>query len=177
MTSTSPNRYSGLARSLHWTMAAGILAMLFIGIGMVTTVSDLRLALVAIHRPLGALLLALWAVRLATRLVRGAPQAPADLPRWQRGAAHASHLVLYALMGLQPLVGWAMLSAGGYPVTMLGGWALPPLMHADVVAFAFLRGAHTWLAYAFLAVVMLHVAAALFHWWVRRDRVFASMAP
>ncbi|WP_042877694.1 cytochrome b [Cupriavidus necator] len=176
MTSTSPTRYSGLARWLHWAMAAGILAILFIGIGMVATVSDLHLTLVAIHRPLGALLLALWVVRLVTRVVRGAPP-PADLPGWQRGAAHASHLALYALMGLQPLVGWAMLSAGGYPVTMLGGWALPPLMHADVVAFAFLRGAHTWLAYAFLAVVLLHVAAALFHWWVRRDRVFASMAP
>lgn len=177
MTSTSPNRYSGLARWLHWTMAAGIFAMLFIGIGMVATVSDLHLTLVAIHRPLGALLLALWAVRLVTRLVRGAPPPPADLPAWQRGAAHASHLALYALMGLQPLVGWAMLSAGGYPVTMFGAWALPPLMNPDVVAFAFLRSAHTFLAYAFLAVALLHVAAALFHWWVRRDRVFASMAP
>ena len=127
MTSTSPNRYSGLARWLHWTMAAGIFAMLFIGIGMVATVSDLHLTLVAIHRPLGALLLALWAVRLLTRLVRGAPPPPADLPGWQRGAAHASHQALYAVMGRQPMVGWAMLSAGGAAAdeSRCGGVCIP----------------------------------------------------
>jgi cytochrome b561 len=168
--------FSPLARLLHWTMAPLIIAMLFIGVGMVATVSRAHTTLVAIHRPLGIALLLLVLVRAGIRITRGSPPLPADMPALQRFAAKASHLLLYALMAAMPLIGWAMLSAAGYPVTLYGPLHLPPIAPHNVELFALLRALHTWLAFALFATVLLHLAAALFHGLIRRDGVFSSMA-
>ncbi len=173
---TAP-RFTAAQRGLHWLMAAMILAMLFIGAGMVTTVAPRHALLVAIHKPLGIAILLLVLLRLALRLRHGAPPLPADIPRPQRAAAHASHLLLYALMLAMPLIGWSMLSAGGYPIVLAGAFRLPPLLPPDPTLYAVLRAAHRWLAYLFFATILAHLAAALFHALVRRDGVFASMAP
>ena len=170
----SPATFSLFARALHWSMAAGIIAMLFIGVGMVASVSERHQWLIHIHKPLGLALLALVCIRLVRRLYKGAPALPADLPAWQRQAAHASHILLYALMFAMPLIGWAMLSAGGYPV-VAAGWQLPPIAPADAALFSWLRGAHRYLALLLFATVLLHLAAALFHGWIRRDSVLDSM--
>lgn len=169
-------QFSPVQKLLHWTMAVLILAMLFVGIAMVTTVSRAHDTLIALHRPLGIALLALVLVRLAVRLRRGSPPLPASVPPAQRIAAVASHWLLYGLMIAMPLIGWAMVSAGGYPVTMAGGFHLPPLVPADVRLFALLRALHTWLAFALFGLVLLHLAAALLHAWVLRDGVFQAMA-
>ena len=171
----SSAHFNLLARVLHWTMALAILAMLFVGVGMVASLS-LRPTLVSLHRPLGIAILLLVAVRLANRLRHPLPALPADLPAIQKAAARASHILLYALMFAMPLVGWAMVSAGGYPVTMPGGLSLPAIAPHDPTVYAVLRTAHTWLALLLFAVVLMHLAAALYHAWIRRDGVFASMA-
>ncbi|NRF88246.1 cytochrome b [Burkholderia gladioli] len=168
--------FNPLARLLHWLMAAMILAMLFIGVGMVSSVSARHAVLIAIHKPLGIAILVLVIVRLVVRFNKRPPALPEDLPGWQRAAAHLSHWVLYALMIAMPLIGWAMLSAGGYPVMLGGGVQLPALMGADPIAFAWLRNAHELLAFVLFATVVLHLAAALFHGLIRRDGVFGSMA-
>ncbi|CAJ6922674.1 [Ni] hydrogenase, b-type cytochrome subunit [Burkholderia pseudomallei] len=167
--------FSPLARLLHWVMAAMIVSMLFVGVGMVTTVSGRHAALVAMHKPLGVAVLVLACVRVVVRLSSRPPALPADLPGWQKFAAHGSHLVLYALMIAMPLVGWAMLSAGGYPVTLGGGVRLPSIVPADAVWFAWLRHAHRWLAYLFFATFLAHFAAALYHGMIRRDGVLRAM--
>ena len=97
-------RFNRPARLLHWTMAVMILAMLLIGVAMVTSVAHYH-ALVALHRPLGLGILVLALLRLANRWRYPPPELPSDLPAWQRRAAHASHLLLYGLMLGLPLVG------------------------------------------------------------------------
>ena len=163
------------ARILHWTMAAMILAMLFVGVAMVASVSA-RPWLFALHRPLGIAILLLAAWRLAHRLRHPPPPLPADLPAWQARAAGASHWLLYGCMLAMPLLGWATLSAAGLPVVLAEGVRLPPLLAPDPTLYAWLRDAHGWLARAFFAAIMVHLSAALHHAWVRRDGVFASMA-
>ncbi|KVA09713.1 cytochrome b [Burkholderia ubonensis] len=163
------------ARLLHWVMAAMILSMLFIGGGMVSSVSERHAVLVAIHKPLGISILVLACVRVVVRLSSRPPGLPEDLPGWQKVAALGSHLALYALMITMPLIGWAMLSAGGYPVTLGGGVQLPAIVSADPVAFAWLRIAHRWVAYLFFATFLAHFAAALYHGLVRRDGVLRAM--
>jgi cytochrome b561 len=169
-------RFSPLQRALHWLMAAMVIAMLFIGIGMVSTVEPRYWTLVSIHKPLGIAILLLVIVRLWVRVRRGAPPLPSDLPPWQATAAKASHALLYGLMVLMPVIGWSMLSAGGYPVVLWGPLRLPPIAPHDEALHAVLRGAHTWLALLLFATVLLHLAAALFHALARRDGVFSSMA-
>ncbi|WP_199099151.1 cytochrome b [Dyella sp. ASV21] len=165
-----------LARVLHWTMAVLILAMLFIGVGMVSTVSSKHTWLLAIHKPLGIAILVLAIIRLGVRLRFRAPPLPADMPASMQWVAHASHWVLYALMFAMPLIGWAMLSAGGYPVTILHGWPLPPLVPAHGALFGWLRLAHGVLAYVFFLAILGHMGAALYHGLIRRDDVLPSMS-
>lgn len=168
--------FTPLARLLHWMMAPLIIAMLFIGVGMVATVSRAHSTLIAIHKPLGIALLLLVVLRVGVRMTRGSPPLPDDLAIPQRMAARASHLVLYVLMAAMPLIGWAMLSAAGYPVTLMGSLHLPPIAPHNIELFATLRALHTWLAFALFATVLVHLAAALFHGLIRRDGVFSSMA-
>jgi len=163
-----------LSRALHWLMAVLILAMLFIGIAMVTSLADYH-RLVAIHRPLGILILVLAAVRLINRLFNPPPPLPAEMPLILRLAAHGSHWVLYGLMFALPLIGWAMLSAAGYPVVLVGGWHLPAILPHDTALYAALRQAHTVLAFTLFAVILAHFGAAMMHALVFRDGVFASM--
>lgn len=169
--------FSPLQRALHWLMAAGILTMLFVGVGMVSTVTPKYLPLVSFHKTLGIALLVLVAIRLVVRLLRGAPPLPAGMPAPMKLAAHLSHYLLYALMIAMPLIGWAMLSAGSYPIVLLGGIQLPPIVAPSDELHALLWNAHRYLALLFFAVVLMHLAAALFHGLVRRDGVFSSMAP
>src|ERR1700722_9172561 len=153
-------RFTPLQRLLHWVMAVCILAMLFIGVGMVSTVMPKFLPLVAIHKLLGIAILVLALIRLVVRLRYGAPALPADLPEPLKLGAILSHYALYALMIGMPLIGWAMLSAAAYPVVVFGGVRLPAIVPQSAGLHAWLWGAHFYLAFAFFALVLLHVAAA-----------------
>ena len=170
-------RFNPLQRTLHWLMAICILAMLFIGVGMASTVASDYLTLVNIHKPLGIAILVLALIRLVVRLRYGAPPLPLDLPEPMKLAAYLSHYALYALMIAMPLIGWAMLSAAEYPVVLWPGVWLPRILPLDPSLHTFLWNAHFYLAFLFFALILMHLAAALFHGLIRRDGVFDSMAP
>ncbi|AZD30820.1 cytochrome b [Pseudomonas chlororaphis] len=170
-----PSNFNGLARGLHWLMACMILAMLFIGVGMTTSL-DYRIWLIDLHRPLGIAVLVLAVFRVLNRLTHASPSLPASLPRWQKLAAQGSHIVLYALMLGLPLIGWALLSAGGFPVVLFEGVNLPAIVPTNPVLYAWLREAHGLLAWFLYLVVVGHISAALVHAWIYRDGVFSSMA-
>ena len=84
-------------------------------------------------------------------------------------------MLLYALMLSLPLLGWGMISAAGDPVMLGSSLQLPAILPANAQLFAVLRKAHGYLAYLLFFTVLLHLAAALFHGWVRRDGVLQSM--
>ena len=172
---SAPRHFAPLTRLLHWSMALMIIAMLFIGAGMVASVSARHEWLLQLHKPLGIAILALVIVRLVVRFSTRQPSLPADLPKWQVSAAHASHVLLYALMVVLPLLGWGMISAAGDPVMLSASVQLPSILAANAETFALLRQAHAYLAYLLFLTVLVHLAAALFHAWVRRDEVLDSM--
>ncbi|KND61291.1 Cytochrome B561 [Candidatus Burkholderia verschuerenii] len=168
-------RFSPLQRALHWIMAVCILAMLFIGVGMVSTVKPTYLTLVSIHKPLGIVVLVLGLIRFVVRLVRGSPPLPADMPAPMKLAAYLSHLAFYALMIALPIIGYAMLAAADYPVIVFGV-QLPSLLPHSNSLHSMLWNAHRFLALCFFALIVVHLAAALFHALIRRDGVFEAMA-
>lgn len=170
-----PDTFRPFARLLHWLMSIMVLSMLFIGAGMVSTVAEKHASLVAIHRPLGITIFVLALIRLVYRLRHPAPPLPVDLPLWQKLAAHGSHVLLYALMIGMPLIGWGMLSAGNYPVTMFAGIDLPKILPSDPALFAWLREGHRYLAWLFFLTFLAHMGAALMHGLIRRDGVLQSM--
>jgi len=163
-------------RVVHWLMAALILFMLLIGVAMVSTVSSLHALLVSIHKPLGLMIMVLVLARLWLRFCTAVPALPHSIPGWQRAMAHLSHWALYAMMLAQPLIGWAMLSAAGYPVTLGGGLVLPPIVPINNGSYALLRSLHSIVALLLFLTIMVHLAAALLHVLILRDGVFASMA-
>ena len=177
MSTIATGRFTPLQRLLHWTMAVAIVAMLFIGIGMVSTVRPDYVGLVATHKWLGIVILVLALIRLVVRLRSGAPPLPRDLPAPMKLGAELSHYALYALMIVMPLIGWAMLSSANYPVLLFGQFTLPPIAPQSELLHALLWNAHRALAYAFFALILLHLAGGLFHALVRRDGVFEAMAP
>jgi cytochrome b561 len=157
-------------------MAVMVLVMLFLGVGMAASVSERYRLFVAIHRPLGVAVLVLVAIRLVNRLLHPPPPLPGSLPRLQQFAAKASHVVLYALMFIMPLLGWGMLSAARYPIVMFGSMQLPPILPRDPALYAVLRQLHTDFAFLLFGVFLAHMGAALLHGLIRRDGVFESMA-
>ena len=153
-----------------------ILAMLFLGVGMAASVSGRYRILVAVHRPLGIAVLVLAGVRLINRLLQSPPPLPDSVSPIQQVAARASHVLLYALMFIMPLLGWGMLSAAPTPIVLFGSLRLPPILPQDPALYAVLRQLHTDCAYLLLAVFLVHLGAALLHGLIRRDGVFESMA-
>jgi cytochrome b561 len=174
---TSRKRFTVPQRLLHWLMAICILSMLFIGVGMVSTVTPKYLTLVQIHKPLGIAILVLALIRLALRIVYGAPKLPDDLPEPIRLAAISSQYIFYALMIGMPLIGWAMLSAASYPVVLFGSVHLPSIVPLNPGLHTLLWRAHYFLAFAFFAFILMHVTAILLlHKLIRNDGVFETMA-
>lgn len=170
-------RFAAPQRFMHWLMAVCIVSMLFIGVGMVSTIAPKYLTLVAIHKPLGIFILILAIVRLGMRVTYGAPALPKDMPFMMRFAADSSQYVFYALMLAMPLIGWGMLSASSHPVVLFGSVHLFPILPVNGTLYALLRQAHVYLAFAFYALILMHVGALLFHKFVRKDGVFETMTP
>jgi cytochrome b561 len=173
---TDRKRFAVPQRVLHWLMAVCILFMLFLGVGMVSTVSAKYLTLVEIHKPLGIAILLLALIRLSLRFYYGAPALPPDLPAPMKLAAELSQVLFYALMIAMPLLGWAMLSAEPYPVVLFAGVHLPSIVPVSPALHTLLWNAHHYLAFLFFASILMHVAALLFHKLVRKDGVFETMA-
>jgi cytochrome b561 len=168
-------QFALLSRILHWLMAAMLLTMLFIGVTMVASLRYYH-ALVAVHRPLGILILILAVIRLFNRIFTSLPPFPPTMSPRERRLASASERLLYTLMLVLPLVGWGMLSAGHYPIIMFGPLHLPPILPANPGLYAVLRKAHTLLAFLLFLTFLAHLSAVLFHTLIIRDGLLHRMA-
>jgi cytochrome b561 len=168
--------YSILARLLHWLAAITIVATFFIGLTMLRVASGpTQDRLFGLHESFGTIVLALTALRLLWRAWRRPPPLPATTPGWIRAAAPFSHRVIYALMLLQPVVGWLGASAFGAVVNVFGLFDLPVPLHQDKGLAALLFLIHKIGAFTLAGLVTIHVGGALFHLFVRRDGVFQRM--
>src|SRR5262245_58312213 len=136
--SGKPGRFTLASRLLHWSMAAMVIAQLLLGVTMVASLSYYPL-LLAIHRPLGIAILVFAVVRLVNRLTHHPPPFLATMSRLERKIATWSERLLYALLLLQPLVGWALLSAARYPIILYGPLHLPGIAPHNITLYAVLR--------------------------------------
>jgi cytochrome b561 len=168
-------RFTLLSRLLHWSMAAMVIAQLFIGATMVASLGYYPL-LLAIHRPLGIAILAFAVVRLFNRITHRPPPFLATMSPIERRIATWSEYLLYALLLAQPLIGWAMLSAARRPIVLYGPFHLPGIAPHNISVFAALRLSHTILAYLLFLAFTGHMCAILFHTFVLRDRIIDRMA-
>src|ERR1700712_3496528 len=172
---TTTARFAVPSRILNWLMAPMVIAQLFIGVTMVASLSYYPL-LLAIHRPLGVLILIFAVIRLANRLTHKLPPFLATMGPGERRVASWSEYLLYALLLIQPLGGWAMLSAARTPIVSLGPFHLPGIAPHNIDIYAVLRLCHGALAFLLFLTFTAHVCAVLFHTLVLRDRIIDRMA-
>jgi cytochrome b561 len=167
--------YSAFSRWVHWLTLGLFVALFAIGWYGDALPQSMRGPALQLHKSFGLTVLGLTVVRLAWRFAAGVPAMPSDLPAWQKLGARASHVVLYLLLLTQPLVGWLWSSAGTKQINFFFLFRMPWLIGPDKQLSRTLGDLHGLTADALLAVIGLHAAAALYHHFVRKDRVLLGM--
>ena len=174
----TPNRYTVVAQSLHWIIAA-LIATQFT---LAWMADDLpiglhKLALLARHKSFGMTLLMLGLLRLAWRLFNSPPPLPEGMSKTERFLARATHIIFYVLLFAMPLTGWLMSSAKNYSVSWFGLFTWPDLIGPNDRSFEVLKQTHEMLSNVLFAIVILHVLAALKHHFWNKDDVLKRMLP
>jgi cytochrome b561 len=172
------HEYGSIAILLHWVMAVLIIALLILGLYMTELPIGLRkLRFYGWHKELGVLVFMLAMIRVVWRLANITPLLAPYLPLWEAFAARCVHWAFYLLMGILPITGWIMSSAAGLPVSFFGWFVLPDLVSPNHDLFMFFRELHEWLAWAMIALICLHVMAALKHHFINKDDILRRMLP
>ena len=173
--------YGAIAIGLHWLMAIVLIALLVLGLYMVSLpdvgFDTWKIFLILYHKQLGMLALALAVLRLGWRVGHALPALVQSLPEWQKVIARFVHLCLYGLMLALPVTGWLMSSAAGFPMSFLGLFELPDLVAPNDYLFGAYRQAHKWSSYALIGLTLVHTGAALTHHFVRKDETLRKMLP
>jgi cytochrome b561 len=175
-TAIAPPAYNVTARVLHWITAALVLAMIPLGIVIANEWGGpMQEWLYNLHRSVGALLIPIVMVRLVYRLVHPPLPLSPDIPHYQQLAAHAAHWTLYVLLLVQPFVGWIATSAYRAPMPMFGLFELPPIWPVDRALSGQLFVVHRALGIVIAVIATVHIGAALYHHFVRKDHVLMRM--
>jgi cytochrome b561 len=177
LTNTS-ERYGSLSIALHWLMVLQLIGV-YACINLADYFpehSDPERALEATHFMLGLSVLAVVLLRIGARLAGTAPSPLPGTPRWQTRLAGATHLGLYALLLVNPLLGWMTLSARGAPIPFFGA-ELPALVERNRALARQLMSVHATIGTIGYYLIGLHVFAALVHHYWLHDRTVLRMLP
>jgi cytochrome b561 len=174
----TPERFGAVAQALHWLILLLVIGQFVVG----TTAADLpvgieRLKLLTLHKSLGVTTFALVLVRLAWRAYSPAPPLPATMQTWQKRAAEASHVLLYGLLLVLPILGWISSSASNLTVRWFFLVNLPNLTGPDPALARLTKLLHEGGAWCLLALVCVHAGAAFWHELVLKDGVLRRMLP
>ncbi len=176
----SVTRYTRVAQTLHWIIAA--LIVLNIAAALVANSEDdaTATAIMTKHLAIGLTVLALSVVRLAWRLTHRPPPFAPTVKPWERALAHFVHWSFYAIIIGLPLLGLAAHSAfsGGKPVSYFGLFKIPAFpMAANRDNGEFWGELHGTVAWTAVGLLVVHVAGALKHHWFDRDGELWRMIP
>jgi cytochrome b561 len=170
--------YTGVAKTLHWTIVVLLVVQFTVAWIMPHIGSNTQPGtLINLHFSVGILILFVAVIRLVWRMMKGEPEPEAGLPPWQVQSARLVHRLLYLLLFVLPILGWMSASWRGFPVIMFG-LELPKLIATRAPGWGWTGDVHALLAYyVMLTLIGLHVAAALYHYFIRRDGVLQRMLP
>lgn len=175
---TQSNAYTGVAKTLHWVMALIIIVMLIFGEGLEDSKGEELTKGLAAHSSLGLIVLALVLLRILWRFGHPPPALPEAMGTAQKIAAHAVHAAIYVLMIYLPLTGLYAAAVHDVPVTPFGAFDVrEALSFLGVGSFDARRPLHAIGTKVMLALVVLHIGAALYHQFVQRDAVLRRMLP
>ena len=176
---TAPLRYSASAKAMHWFVAIAVITLLMEGPVMKRLVPEgpVKENLYLFHEAVGVLVLIVMVARLARRLTFGVPTPDATMPPVEQRASLWAQYALYALLLVVPVLGWAGTNAYGDPVSVFGLFQFPAILAKDQALSGRIFVWHLAGGLVVAAIVALHVAGALYHGFVKRDRVLRRMLP
>jgi cytochrome b561 len=172
------DHYPATSKLLHWLIAICVLTTAPVAIAM-TRIGDgaNKDMLYNFHKSLGVLILVLMLLRLANRLIAGAPVADPGIEPWQKAASATVHTTFYVLLIAMPVVGYIANSAFGASTPFFGLFTLPAIIGQNEALATPLFTLHRWVGYLLILLVLTHVSAALYHHFVRGDHVLQRMLP
>lgn len=167
-----------MAQALHWGIVLLVLCQFVVGFyAKPLPLGIERLQMLTFHKSVGITTFVLVLVRLGWRFYTPAPPLPAGMPRWQKLLAHLSHLLLYGLLLVLPILGWLTSNASNLTVRWFYLFNLPNLTGPDRQLARITKDLHDAGAWLLLAVVCTHVGAAFWHELVLKDGVLRRMLP
>jgi cytochrome b561 len=174
---TARLQYDATAKIFHWLIVALLLAQYLIGWLMPDLHRNMKPgAPMTFHVSIGIVILVLIVMRFAWRLMH--PVAPeSSLAPWQRLGSEALHWLLYVLVLATTMTGWLFASFRGWSMQFFYLVPMPMLAAENRAAGKFIDSWHQALEWTLLAVIGLHVAAALVHLLVYRNRIMHRMLP
>ena len=176
--------WGSIAKWLHWSIAFCMIAAIICSVWADQLDPDIefhrtlwQILIMRLHKPLGFTALVLILVRVAWTLTNIRPRLPSSMPRHEVLLSKWVHFVLYALMLVVPITGWFMSQYSGSPIDYFGLFEIGNLVEENRDNIRPLHTVHVNLGLATLAIVVLHIAAAFFHEYVRKDGVLSDMLP
>ncbi len=177
MIRNTSSSWGSVSRWFHWILGVTVIGMLAFGWWMnhIPARPD-RVFYRSIHADIGYVLLLLMVVRLLWRIIDPKPALPSDTPRWLRISAHINHWALYIVTIMVATLGWAHSGAHKQDYAdWFGLFRVPQITSPDKAVADAYEDRHIFFAYVLLALIVIHVVAALWHHFVKRDRVTARM--
>jgi cytochrome b561 len=171
--------YSGTAKFLHWVIALCVLTIIPVGIAM-NQEGPYQNQLFNLHKSLGVLILFLMILRIAYRVTAGAPAAEPGLARWQKAVSSSVHGLLYILLIVLPIAGYIANSAygeSGTPTPFFGLFSLPPIVGPNEALSTQIFTVHRYVGFFVGVLVVMHIGAALQHYFIIKDGVLQRMLP
>lgn len=170
-------RYAAPARFFHWAIA--LLMLVGWPVGLIIKnfydIEWLKLLLYFIHENIGVTIWLLALARVAYRIKYPPPPLPADTPAFIRGAAHATHWLLYVILLVQPIGGFIATNAWGFNLTFWGVLPLPDPVGNNEALAKTVQYLHRLTAFSLLLILIAHIGGALYHLLIRKDGIFQRM--
>ncbi|WP_036305826.1 cytochrome b [Methylopila sp. 73B] len=168
--------YTPTAKVLHWVVAIFVISEIIVGLSL-DSIPDgpTKDTIYDLHKSTGIVILTLMIVRLAWRLTNPPPPSEPTLARWQIGLSHAVHWTLYLILLVMPILGWAGSNAFGAPVPVFWLFEMPRIMSENKDLSKQILAVHGTLGFVAGGLILLHVAAALYHRFFLKDAVLARM--
>jgi len=170
------NSYNATSKFLHWSIFILVFVMILLGYFREDiSFKPLPLEVMSVHKLLGLLILALMLFRLFWMSTHPKPPSLPGTPLWQRWSERVVHFLLYFFLIVMPLSGWLMSSAAGRPPHLFFDMRLPIAKNKELAEF--FVTVHNTLAIVIIALISIHILAALYHHFIKKDEVLRRMLP
>lgn len=168
--------YSFHARVLHWLTVVLLTGLIVVGLLLGTVKGSLGNTLYFYHKSFGMLLFLVVVWRLARRFLGGVPKPSQMITPLQVRVSEAVHWALYALLLAMPIAGYVLVGAFPAPLDFFG-LQVPNILEKDRALSAQAANVHWAISIAMICLIAMHVGAALFHHFVKKDDVLQRMIP